>query len=202
VAFWKGNTGEEGSGGSDFTWSSHSQEVPQNKPEELEKTLTDRFGQIQSALSRGTKIEGKLSFDKPVRIDGELKGEVVAPTALVVVGADAKIDAQLEASVLVILGEVRGAVRALKRVELLAGGTVIGDIETSELVIEQGSSFNGSCKMPEPAPADQQSQNKAGETWLSKRDRKKKGKEEIQPQQTEGAAEKAASAEEGVPPTA
>jgi cytoskeletal protein CcmA (bactofilin family) len=53
-----------------------------------------------------------------------------------------------------VLGQLRGAVHALKRVEILAGGSLNGDVETSELVIASGSSFNGSCKMPELKPAD------------------------------------------------
>ncbi len=164
MALFKGK--EDGAGAMDFSWA-HAGAASEGDPA---KDIMERYGKIQSALGPGTRIEGKLTFDKPVRIDGELKGEVLAPDAVVVIGSGAKIDAQMEAGVLVIMGEVKGAVRALKRVELLAGGMVTGDIETRELVIEQGSFFNGSCKMPETAASPKAADSKQGGADAGKRD--------------------------------
>lgn len=114
---------------------------------ELEQMIVDRFGPLHSALSSGTKVEGRLTFDKPIKIDGELKGEIVAPQAIVVIGPEGKVEANIEAALLVILGNVRGAIKAVNRVELLSGGAVCGDIDAPRLVMEENSIFNGRCSM-------------------------------------------------------
>lgn len=118
-------------------------------PAELERLLLDRFGSLQSALSCGTTVEGRLTFDKPVQIDGELKGEIVAPDTVVVIGKNGKVDAKVEASLLVVLGEMKGSIKAVHCVEVLAGAHVTAEIDTPELVIAKGCVFNGTCTMPE-----------------------------------------------------
>jgi len=176
VGLWKGKSDNEQANGP--SWVISESGAPADS-----ESYSQRLDQIQSALSSGTKIEGKLAFAKPVRIDGELKGLGIAPVVLVVLGPDAKVDAQLEAAVLVILGEVRGSVHALQRVELLAGGSMTGDIETRQLMIQQGSCFNGTCKMPELAAQPQETAAKPEESWFGgrkDRDRKKKGKDDVQ----------------------
>ncbi|MDC0358545.1 polymer-forming cytoskeletal protein [Oligoflexia bacterium] len=111
-----------------------------------EEAIADRFGSVRSALGEGTVIQGKLSFDTPVRIDGKLKGEIFSSKALIV-GPSGEIDAQVEVACLVILGKVKGTVKASERIELWSTGSISGDIDTAVLIMEENSSFDGSCKM-------------------------------------------------------
>lgn len=113
---------------------------------------TDRFGKIRSALGPGTVIQGKLSFDTPVRIDGKLSGEVFSTDALII-GPSGSIDAQIEASHLIVMGVVKGTIKATKKIELLAGGRIESDVTTPALSMEEGSTFNGKCTMNSSAAA-------------------------------------------------
>jgi cytoskeletal protein CcmA (bactofilin family) len=115
-------------------------------PNSIEDQLQDRFGKIRSALGPGTVIQGKLSFDTPVRIDGRLSGEIFSSKALIIGGAGL-VDAQIEGSVLIIQGTVKGNVRVSERVELLAGARLEGDVQTPVFVIEEGALFAGNCTM-------------------------------------------------------
>lgn len=111
--------------------------------------VTQRFGFVRSALSKGTVIQGKLSFDTPVRIDGKLSGEVYSSDALIV-GPDGKIDADIKVKTLVVIGTVTGVVRATESIEILAGGNVTGEIITPSLSLQEGGKLNGRCWMTIP----------------------------------------------------
>ncbi len=110
------------------------------------KAGLDKFGKVRSALSEGTVIQGKLSFDTPVRIDGKLSGEVYSTSALIV-GEGGEIDADVQAESLIILGQVKGTVQVSGRVELLEGGRLEGDVKTPVLVIQENTVFEGNCTM-------------------------------------------------------
>ncbi|MCB0358204.1 MAG: polymer-forming cytoskeletal protein [Bdellovibrionales bacterium] len=111
----------------------------------LEQDLERRFGsRVKEAIGAGTVIEGKLSFDAPVRIDGTLHGEVVSSSTLIV-GEQGSVVATLEVGSLVVMGHVQGNVIAKDLVEIRAGGRLDGDIRTKRIAIEDGGIFEGSC---------------------------------------------------------
>lgn len=126
--------------------------APPRAPEqesELEARLRERFGKASSALALGTVVQGKLSFDTSVRIDGHLKGELIS-SKTVIVGSEGVVDAKMDVDVLIVLGRVKGEVKA-SRVEIIAGGQVEGDVTTPVLVVEPNCVLNGTCRMPSSA---------------------------------------------------
>ena len=111
----------------------------------LNDELESRFGEpVKEAIGAGTVIEGKLSFDSPVKIDGTLKGDVTS-TSTLIVGEQGSIEAKIEVGSLVVLGYVTGDVFADDLVEIKAGGTIEGDITTRRIIIEDGGMFHGYC---------------------------------------------------------
>jgi cytoskeletal protein CcmA (bactofilin family) len=101
---------------------------------------------VRVSLGPDAEVTGKLSFATPTRIEGKLKGEVRA-TDLLVIGPQAIVQASVMAEKLVVLGEVRGQVQSANRVEICSGGRLYGDIETRALVVQEGATFEGRCKM-------------------------------------------------------
>ena len=101
---------------------------------------------VRVSLGPDAEVTGKLSFATPTRIEGKLKGELRA-TDLLVVGAQAVVQANVQAEKLVVLGEVRGNVQGATRVEICNGGRLYGDIETKSLVVHEGATFEGRSKM-------------------------------------------------------
>ncbi|MEZ4754091.1 MAG: polymer-forming cytoskeletal protein [Bdellovibrionota bacterium] len=104
------------------------------------------FENIRSALSKGTVIQGKLSFDTPVRIDGKLSGEVYS-SETVVVGPTGEIDAKIEVKNLIVMGKVSGSISVTNRTEIMSGGELNSDIFTKTISMKEGAIFNGSCTM-------------------------------------------------------
>jgi cytoskeletal protein CcmA (bactofilin family) len=101
---------------------------------------------VRVSLGPDAEVTGKLSFATPTRIEGKLKGELRA-TDLLVIGAQAVVQANVQAEKLVVLGEVRGQVQGASRIEICAGGRLYGDIETKCLVVQEGATFEGRSKM-------------------------------------------------------
>lgn len=121
-----------------------------NQDLSAEESLMERYGKLRSALGPGTVIQGKLSFDTPVRIDGKLGGEIFSSRALIV-GPQGSVEAKVEVAALIVMGRVTGTIRASERVEVLAGAKVSGDISTPCLVVQDGAVLNLDCKMPSVA---------------------------------------------------
>ena len=109
--------------------------------------LVSRFGKIRSALGEGTVIQGKLSFDTPVRIDGKLGGQVYSTNA-VIVGPKGSIEADIDVTVLVVMGHVNGNIFASERIEILAGGSVEGKVNCPVLVLAEGGLLDAECSRP------------------------------------------------------
>lgn len=126
--------------------SSLSSSVPHIPASTEPESLASRYSKVRSALGAGTVIQGKLSFDTAVSIDGKLSGEIFSTEALIV-GASGLIDAQVEVKVLVVSGTVRGRIVARERIELLSGGRIEGTITTPCLKVEEASVLNAKCTM-------------------------------------------------------
>jgi cytoskeletal protein CcmA (bactofilin family) len=101
---------------------------------------------VRVSLGPDAEVTGKLSFATPTRIEGKLKGELRA-SDLLVIGAQAVVQANVQAEKLVVLGEIRGNVHGASRVEICAGGRLYGDVETKVLVVQEGATFEGRSKM-------------------------------------------------------
>jgi len=97
-------------------------------------------------LDRGSRVSGKLHFDGIVRIDGQVEGEITANDGLVI-GENAVVTAQLNASTVVVAGKVSGDITASQRLELRPSAKVVGNLASPILVIHEGASLEGRCTM-------------------------------------------------------
>ena len=104
--------------------------------------LTDRGAH----LDRGTRVSGKLSFDGPVLIDGEVDGEINAKDT-VTVGESAVVTAGIHAGSVLVAGRVSGNITATDRIELRPTARVECDLVSPIVVIQEGAQFEGHCSM-------------------------------------------------------
>ena len=104
--------------------------------------------ELDGVLAEGTKITGKLSFERAVRIDGRFEGEVKSVGKLIL-GPSAEVDAEIDVGQLEVQGRLRGEVKASQRMLIQDGGLVEANIMTGRLAIEAGAVFRGHCEMPE-----------------------------------------------------
>jgi cytoskeletal protein CcmA (bactofilin family) len=97
---------------------------------------------LESVLSAGLTIEGKIEGTGNVRIAGRFKGPINVKGE-VTVEPGASIDGEVTAGTVVVGGEVRGKIVASSRVEFKGSGTLVGDLTAGTLIVAAGSKMRG-----------------------------------------------------------
>ena len=121
-------------------------EVEMFEREKGRAEMTTETGGANAFLGKGTSITGKLTFDGPVRIEGQVEGEIDAKDTLTI-GEGADVRAQTTGTSIIVHGTVSGDIKATKRLEIKAPGKVVGNITAPVLVIHEGVIFEGQCSM-------------------------------------------------------
>ena len=98
------------------------------------------------AIGPGASFEGVLTFWGLARVEGRLRGQVVADGTLEI-GPEADVHARIEVDVLVVEGLVEGEVLARQRVEVRAGGRITAAVQTPRLMLEEGGNIEGRIEM-------------------------------------------------------
>ena len=111
------------------------------------KKRTKTPDSISTFLGPDAKVDGTLEFEGTIRLDGKVAGQIKSDNGTLIVGEKAFVDAKIEVTVAVIMGEVKGTVIASDRIELYPPGKVIGDLQAPIIAIDEGGLFNGNCVM-------------------------------------------------------
>jgi cytoskeletal protein CcmA (bactofilin family) len=123
-------------------------------------------GTLSGFVGSGTLVTGEANFKAMMRVDGHLSGRVSSSSGTLIVGANGKVDANIEVAVAIIHGTINGDIVATQRLELGRAAKVTGNIQTPSLIIEQGAVFEGSCKMVQMSAAKEKAQKKVDDKPL------------------------------------
>jgi cytoskeletal protein CcmA (bactofilin family) len=104
-------------------------------------------GQVTALLDQGAHFEGKLTFEGTVRIGGNFKGEIFTQDTLII-HAGAQVEAQIEADLVIISGNLTGNVFARRRVVMHPPAVFRGTVTSPSLRIDEGVMFEGASYMP------------------------------------------------------
>lgn len=126
---------------------------PSEKPVAPPRTNPAPASEARAYLDSGTRISGKLSFDGPTRIDGQVDGEISAKDTLTI-GESAVVTAQIRAASIVVAGKISGDITAAQRIEIRPSAKVIGNLTAPVLVVHEGAIFEGHCSMQPEAARD------------------------------------------------
>ena len=111
------------------------------------KYKNDNIGKDEvTIIGAGVVLEGKLSSNGNIRIDGAINGDITA-NGNVTVGETGEITGEITAEVISIGGKVIGSINSREKVVLESKAVLKGDIVTKILVVEAGAIFDGSSKM-------------------------------------------------------
>ena len=116
-------------------------------------------GGPRTVLFPNSSISGKLSYNLPVKIDSRFTGEIKA-SDLLVVGANAQVEAHISAHRLQVEGKLVGNVHVVGCFEILPGGQFQGEFKAGELKVHPGAVCEGNGKVL--GPADEPAQLPAG----------------------------------------
>jgi len=142
------------------------EEPPYNPPKEVSPvaTPTERrpFEQEREApartsgmahIGKSVLIKGELSGNEDLYIDGEVQGTVELRDHNLTVGPNGRVQANINAREITVQGKVQGNVRAADKIEIRKSGSVVGDIITARITIEDGAYFKGSIDIQRPDAA-------------------------------------------------
>ena len=97
-------------------------------------------------IGQGTKITGNMTCQGDVRVDGELTGNIVAYSRIVI-GPTGIVYGDIVCENADISGKIEGTIRVKELLNLKESATINGDLTTQKLVAEAGAVFNGRCSM-------------------------------------------------------
>ena len=97
-------------------------------------------------ISAGVLIEGKITSNGNIRVDGTINGNVSAE-GNITVGENGEVNGEITGDVIAIGGRVIGSVTAKDKVTLEAKSYLKGDLVTKILVIDAGAIFDGRSQM-------------------------------------------------------
>ena len=103
-------------------------------------------------LGSDTVYEGKLSFKGTVRIEGRFSGEISSEGTLTV-GKDAHVEGTTTVGELLVAGHVCCEITAKRRIVVYSTGFLEGNINTSNLLTEEGGIIEGKVSMHSSRPA-------------------------------------------------
>ena len=101
---------------------------------------------IDSLIGQSTSIEGDLHFKGGLRIDGKVKGNVIADegqTSLLVISENARVEGEVRVSHLIVNGEIVGPVYSADLLELQPKARIAGDVHYKALEMHGGALVSG-----------------------------------------------------------
>jgi cytoskeletal protein CcmA (bactofilin family) len=112
---------------------------------------------IDCLIGAGTTIEGNIIFTGGLRVDGHVRGNVMAAEGkpgTLVLSEQAQIEGEIRVSHVVINGTVVGPVHAMEYVELQAKANVTGDVHYKTLEMQLGAVVQGGLMHQDDEDAD------------------------------------------------
>lgn len=101
---------------------------------------------IDSLIGISTVIEGNLHFKGGLRIDGKVKGNVIAdedPGSMLVISEHARVEGEVRVAYLVVNGEICGPVISTELLELQPKARITGDVNYKALEMHGGAVVSG-----------------------------------------------------------
>jgi cytoskeletal protein CcmA (bactofilin family) len=140
-------------------WGTKKPDKPQTlapEPTSLltNKKSTDTMRPLDSTADRATgwlgpslRVKGDICGTEDLLIDGSVEGMIQLDERKLTVGTTAKLTADINARDVVVYGYVKGNVRATGKIEIKKDGSVIGNLTTAQIMIEDGADFKGTIEI-------------------------------------------------------
>jgi cytoskeletal protein CcmA (bactofilin family) len=122
-------------------------------------------------IGQSIRIKGEIAASDPIYIYGSVEGTINASAHRVTVGKEGTVKADITAREVVIMGDVCGKLQSDERVEIRSEGSLLGNLSTQRLCVEEGAVLQGTIDVhmpvekakPAAAPKPAQAEAAAGE---------------------------------------
>jgi cytoskeletal protein CcmA (bactofilin family) len=102
-------------------------------------------------LGASLRVKGEISGNEDLHVDGTVEGLIQLDDRRLTVGMAAKVTADVIAREIVVYGSVKGNLRARDKIEIKKDGSVVGDLTTARIMIEDGAYFKGAIEIDRQA---------------------------------------------------
>jgi len=119
-------------------------------------------------LGASLHVKGEITGNEDLAIDGSVEGLVHLEDRKLTIGASARLTADVIAREVVVYGNVKGNLRARDRIEIKKDGSVVGDLTTARIMIEDGAYFKGSIEIDKTGDATSSDDDKPAYTRSSR----------------------------------
>jgi len=112
---------------------------------------------IDCLIGAGTRVEGSVIFSGGLRVDGQVKGNIIAENdkpGTLVISEQAQVEGEIRVPHVVINGVVNGPVNSTEYVELQAKANVTGDVYYNTLEMQLGAVVQGRLVHQDAAKTD------------------------------------------------
>lgn len=114
----------------------------------MKTRLTNGDSEEITIISNGVKVEGKVSSNGSIRLDGIIKGDISCQ-GNVSIGEYGEVYGKVDGQSITIGGRVEGIINAKEKLMLESKANLKGDVFTKILVVEAGARFDGKSNMGE-----------------------------------------------------
>ena len=108
---------------------------------------------VSASLGKSLQVRGEVRGSEDLMVEGFVEGTITLSGSRLTIGPNAKVQANVAARDVIILGQLNGNIAATGRVELRSGATLVGDIQASRLSIEENAGFSGKVDLVQSSAA-------------------------------------------------
>ncbi|QED26524.1 polymer-forming cytoskeletal protein [Microvenator marinus] len=100
----------------------------------------------ETVISNGITIDGEISGNEPVTVEGVVKGKISLESSLHVANGGV-VEADVVSQNIEVSGQVTGNLTASERVHIASEGRMVGDVKSPRILIADGAAFKGHIDM-------------------------------------------------------
>jgi cytoskeletal protein CcmA (bactofilin family) len=97
-----------------------------------------------ATIGKAVKIIGDVTSDEDLFLDGEIQGSLLAKNSRLTIGPNGRAKSDLVAREIIIQGQVQGNCDASQKITIRKEGSLVGNIKTTGIIIEDDAYFKGS----------------------------------------------------------
>jgi len=108
-------------------------------------------------------ISGELTSGEDITVQGRVNGHVIVRESVLTIGEQAHLKADVRGARVLVKGQLKGSIVASQRIELAPGAAVEGSLSANQVVLTDGTQFNGRIDMDQRTIAARLAQFKASQ---------------------------------------
>jgi cytoskeletal protein CcmA (bactofilin family) len=112
----------------------------------VDTNMTVASSGATNSLTAGTTLEGKITTDNDIRVDGKLIGTLICK-GKVIIGPQGHVSGDIDCTHAVIEGSFDGNLVVKELLNVRESAKIMGDIKTEKLLVQSGAIFNVTCSM-------------------------------------------------------